>query len=357
MPDFRRGREALEESARQAEESKGSFRPFAPNLTWNEADEEHFVVFLNDIDDVVKILEHRFISIGTYEKADGTKGTRYGFYLARTDPAIGEDTDPLIELGRDPQERYLATAVELEPVYGEKKGRGGQRPVGFEVATDTYNKRIDPDDDDSETEEVEYPLIGLIDQAYQNFFTFISSHAESDGPIQDCAFRVKRIGKGTDTTYSFTPFFDAPIEFGPLFNNLDGLSYLSDDDEKFGELIAEVEEALESGDDDADLNAALTVGNALLNRRLDELADKERYDEEVADLTPEDVKSKFGDKDKKKKESKGSGSKAKRGGSRSKAKSEDDGDKRGGSASEAKFAEVKRRAAERRAKREAADKD
>lgn len=354
MPDFRRGREALEESARQAEENKGSFKPFAPNIAWSEPDEERYLTFLTSIDDATKLLMHRFIPLETYKGRDDKERTRYGFYISRKDPAIGEDHDILEDdLDRPPQERYLAVAVELEPTYGEGK-RGQKRPVGFEVKTDTYERRIDPDDEDSDTEEITYPRVGLIDQAFANFFTFLSSHADSDGPIEDCAFRVKRIGKGTDTTYQFTPFFDQPVDLAPLFDTLDGISYLSDDEEKFAELISGVEETLESDDEEAETKAGLIVGNALLDRRLDELSDKERYEAEVADLTPDDVASKFGGK-KNKGKGKSSGSKS-RGSSRSKKSDDDSGkdeEKSGGGTDRKKFDQVKARAAERRRAREA----
>lgn len=368
MPTFTRGRAAMAVSKARAENS-GNFKPFAPTLSWSKNDETiRYVAFLNDIDDLPRILEHRFIKIGTYDRADGTTADKYGFYLDRKDPSIDEDSDPLTDLGRTSQERYLAAAVELDVTYGEAKGRNKARPIGFEVKTATFNRRIDPEDKESETEEVIYPVVGIIDQAYGNFVTFLQNHADEDGPIQDVAFGVKRLD-GKTTTYDFEAFFDQPVDYSNLFAYLDGITYLSDDDEDFADLLGLVEKAGEEAADGLDeIAQAVVIGNALVDKRLEELADKEVYLADVEGLTPEDVKSPYdkgsGDKGKgsKKSGTKRTAARTKRGAKPAEDEPETNAEteekpaeeKSAGGASKAKFAEVQKRAKEQAAKRKAA---
>jgi hypothetical protein len=159
-------------------------------------------------------------------------------------------------------------AVELEPVTKEVRGR--PRPIGFEVKTETFTRK----NEDDEEEEVTTPVIGVVSQAASNFFGYLSSFDENQAPVQETAFSVEREGGGTDTSYNFVHYMDQPVDLSGIIDNIDGILYIED----------ELDELVEGIDGQEELDQAITIADAVLNARLDELADGEKYEEETRKL-------------------------------------------------------------------------
>lgn len=347
MPDFRRGVDAIKAAA---ESSKGNFSPFTPTITWGEDKEEKYVLFLTPVDEAPVVLLHRFVEIGEGKRSDDSTYTKYGFYISRKDPGIGEDYDLLEDRnGFTPSERCLGVAVELEPVMKTVSGR--QKPKSFKVLTTEYERRIDPDDEESEKETVTAPVVGIVDQASGNFFGYLVSYNEDEGPVIETPFKVKRRGKDTKTEYDFLPYDEIEVDLSDLVQNVEGISYLSEASE-------ELVEALDGAADDAECGAI--IADFILSLRLDELSDKEKYDEEVTPL--EDLEPKYGGK-KDKKKNKRPERKSQRPSRRAKKEEpeeagDDDADD-GSAGDDAKvkqerFQEMRKKAAERRKKQAAA---
>lgn len=265
------------EGVREAAERKGGsgdFKPFAPEIQWRNDGDEKYVIILTPMADVLGFRTHEWVEVGTGEKANGETYKKYEWFFDRRDPAIGEDYDDLSQrLDNDSKVKQFGVAVELEPVL--EAGRGGrQKVVGFEVKTSTYNKK----GEDDEVLEITQPVVGVVMQAAQNFWGSLATHDEAQSAIEETPFQIIRRGKGTDTTYDFIHFMDVPVDYTNLIEYIDGVTYLSQDPE-FPGVLAEAAAA----DDDA--SAAELLGAALLDVRLNELADKERYDRLVKPIT------------------------------------------------------------------------
>ncbi len=271
MPDFRRGAEAITASAER--KGGGGFRRFVPQIKWGADKEEKFLLFLNPIEQIPVVQYHDWIPVGKGEKADGEEYTRFESFISRKDPAIGEDYDDLQDrLDVWPKERQIAVAVELEPIV-EQEGKR-KRVTGFEVKTDTFTRT---DDDGNETE-VTVPALGLVIQASANFFGWLVSYDSSSGPMEETPMQVIRRGKGSDTAYDFIALEGRNVDLSGLLDNLDGINYIED-----------ILEAIP--EDDNENVYAVNVGNALLDKRLEELADGERYEELVSPI--EHVEQKY----------------------------------------------------------------
>jgi hypothetical protein len=271
------------EAIKAAAESKGgggnSFRPFTPEVKWKNGDEK-FIIFLNKLEDIPLLSIHEWIKVGTRKFGDKEFDDFY-FGIARTDPVIGEDVDPLAQKGSVPTKRNLAVAVELEPIM-KKNAAGRERPAGFRVATSSYTRKTDDG-----TEEVTVPVVGIVTQSAGNFFNLLREYDEGVDPIENLPFQIKRSGGDKDTKYIFTPYADQPVDFGPLVENIEGLSYLTHDEERWNELQEFLSEADER-------EAALAIGTALLERRINELADDELF-AQTEHLT--EIKPKYGNND------------------------------------------------------------
>lgn len=281
MPKFepRRGLAAIEEAAAAKGSGSGSFRPFVPEISWREDNEKKYILVLTPIEEVATLSLHEWVPVGKAEKANGESYTKYESFLSRKDVIIGEDYDDLEDrLDRKPKDRCYGVAVELEPIFETVRGR--QRPKGFTVKTDSYTRKTE----DGEQEVVQ-PLIGLLVQSAQLMWSPLGSADQSQGPLSLLPIEVTRRGKDRNTRYDFIPFPDAPVDLSPIIDNLDGISYLKD-------RLPDVLAAAEAADDD--LGAAQAVADALYNARLEELADKERYDEFVAPI--DEIPDRFGSK-------------------------------------------------------------
>lgn len=282
MPTYnaRRGLGAVEQAANRKGGSK--LRGFAPEIRWREDGEKKYILVLSSFEDddpnaVVVADLHEFIPVGTGEKANGETYTRYESFLSRKDPIAGsEDYDDLEDrLGNKPRTRCIGVAVELEPEFEVIKGR--KKPVGFTVKTDTFTRNTD-----NGQEEVEQPLIGLIIQSAFLVWSPLGSLDESQGPLSELPVEVTRRGKDVNSRYDFVHHPNMNIDLSKLFDNLDGVTYISDE-------ISEVkDELVEKGD----LEAAQLVAQILMDKRLNELSDKERYEELVTPI--EHIEQRFG---------------------------------------------------------------
>lgn len=283
--NFRKGVEAIKQAQ---ENTGGGFAPWAPSIRWSEDKEEKYVLFLTPIEDVPLVDYYQFIPLGKADKADGS-GTyeKYGFYISPKDQAIGEDFDPLEELGFKSAQRNIAVAVELEPKMVKKGNR--QRPEGFTVKTTTFERK----GDDDQKEEVTAPVIGLVIQAPSNFFGYLGSHEESEGAVTETAFKVKRRGTDKNTEYDFTPYFDQEVDLSGLIDNLDGISYLYE----------ELDEIIEAIEDKDEVEQAQIIADYLHTARLEELADMEQLQEDLENADPDSLKPKYGNAKKKDKTS------------------------------------------------------
>lgn len=270
MPEYRRGAAAIKEAA--ASGGGKGFRNFAPEIFWKEDGEKKHVLVLTPIDEIWAFDLHDFIPV-EHEKTDGTTYTTNESFLSRKDPYIGEDYDKIEDdLGRSPKRRCLGVAVELEPVMEVVKGR--KRPTGFSVKTNTFTKNTD----DGE-QEITYPVIGFITQSSALMWSPLASLDESQGPLSELPLEVvRRIpgGKKSNTRYEFVPFMDIPVDLSAVIDNVDGISYLGDSLE---DLVSELESV-----GDNDLEGAQVVARALVDRRVAELADGERYEELVGPI-------------------------------------------------------------------------
>lgn len=269
MAEFRRGAAAI---AAASSNSGGNFAPFVPEVFWKEADEKKFILVLTPIDEVGAFDLHDFIPIRG-EKANGEEYTRYESFLSRKDPYIDEKYDKIEDdLDRKSKVRCIGVAVELEPVMKDVKGR--KRPVEFAVKTATFNRKTD----DGE-EEVTYPLIGLISQSSKLMWSPLFGLDESQGPLSELPLEVTRRipgGKKSETSYEFAPFLDIPVDLSAVVEYVDGLSYIS---EELGDLLPSLEAA------ENDLDASQVIAKALFDKRVEELADADRYEELLGDIT------------------------------------------------------------------------
>jgi hypothetical protein len=276
MPaNFRRGMKAMAEAQEsQARSGSNPYPAFCPEIKWVDDREEKFIAFLNRPEDIPTVALHTFVPVGTATSKAGKEYTKYESFIDRTDPGVGEDKDDLTErLGHRSQQRSVAVAVELEPTYVKVNGRN--RPNGFQVKTETYTRKTE----DGGTEEVEAPLVGLVIQSPRNFFGWVGSFHESTAPIEETPLQVIRRGKDAGTAYDFTPFLDQKIDYTNLFNNVDGIAYLR----------GELDEIDLHGEP---LDVALALGSKMLEKRLDELADGERYERLVSPI--EEIEDRWG---------------------------------------------------------------
>lgn len=282
MSEIRRGSAAIEEAAERS--GSGEFKPFLPSIYWKDSEDERYVLFLNDVEDLPTFDMIQFIPIPDSKFFAETVSKTDQYHGKRSD-AFEDDWDAT------PRKTTVAIAVELEPIVevvktGDKTRR---KPRSFEVKTIEFERRILDDDGEvtDETEEVTAPCVGYIAQSPNNFFKPLSYFDANESPITTTALKITRIGKDTSTSYQFTGFDEVPIDLSGLVEYIDGISYLNDEMDDLVEEIA-----------DLDLSeAALVIGSKLLDKREEELLDDERYQELLAGVT--ESMDTFGSKKKK----------------------------------------------------------
>jgi hypothetical protein len=195
--------------------------------------------------------------------------------LARTDPVLGESSDPIHdEFQGRVQDCNMVVAVELEAETETRRGR--ERPVRFHVKTTEFDRRVRDDDGEltDETETVVAPSWGFMTQAATNFGAPLVAYDESEAPINETPVRIERVGADTNTTYAVHGYPDLAdaVDLSDLLANLEGISYLTKEE------LSTVSVPDSEEDFEALLVAAQEVGGLLLNKRLNELADQDRYD-------------------------------------------------------------------------------
>jgi hypothetical protein len=294
MPNFnfRKGAEAIQETLAKAASGGGDFKLFTPKFFWNGDGAEKYLLFLNPLSDIPEVSMISFIK-QTGKKRDGSTFPYFEEVIARTEPGLENprDKDPMVEDWKaSPKQINVAAAVELQPIYTE--GRGGRKKVtGFEVVTREFNRKVRDADGKAtdEVETVEAPSIGFVQQSPHNFFNVVSSFDAKTGPINEIPCRIDQVGSGSKTTYTMTGFDpdDHDLDLSALIECIDGISYLTHDEQ---EELYDVVDGLD------DLEAAEAIGAVLLNKRLAELADDDRY-QELYDGITEDFRQ-FGNNDK-----------------------------------------------------------
>lgn len=287
MANFRRGAEAVAKSTEKS--SSGSYRTYTPTIYWPGDNDHRYLLFLNPMDEIVTADMVRYIP-QEFKGRDGEIHETFEEVIARTDNSIGESVDPMVrDWDGAAKPNGIAVAVELEPIMENVNGR--DRIRGFEVKTDTFERRIRDEDNDltDDTEEVIKPLVGIITQSTYNFFNVVTSFDANDAPIEQCPVKITRIGGDSSTTYSVQGYQDIDVDLTNLIDYVDGISYLNDE---MDELLALIDET------DTNEAAALVIGETVLNKRLDELVDEERYDK-LYDSINKSL-DRFGNKGKKK---------------------------------------------------------
>lgn len=270
MPDFRKGLKAMSEATEQPK--GGRFPAFCPEIKWTDDGETKFVAFLNRAEDICGVDLHTYVPVGTATSKAGKEYTKYEMFIDRR--MLGESTDELTDrLNHRAQDRGLAVAVELEPTYSTVNGR--KRPTGFAVKTETFTRRTE----NGGSEEVTAPVIGLTVQSPRNFYGWLNSF-ESTAPVEGTAFQIIRRGKDQHTQYDYTPFLDQNIDYSNLFDYASNVRFIA----------TELEDLSLDGNDP--LNDALAIGKVFLDKRVDELSDKERYDRLVGPISV--IEDKFG---------------------------------------------------------------
>jgi hypothetical protein len=287
---MRKGAEAIEAAVEA--NSNRSYKPWLPSIYWGDDGDEHYVLILNTIEEVPQVDFHPFVDLG-----DGMPH----MIICRTDPIIGERTDPIeSEWQYKPRLTNLAIAVELEPV-SEVDAKGRAIPVGFEVKTREFSRKIlnDVGEPTDETEEVEAPVIGLIAQSPFNFFNQLRDYDASTASIHTTPLKIKRLGK-KDVSYTFVGFNTITPDVSNLLDLIENVSYVQGDDK----------EALLDLVDDAptEEDACTAIGDFILNLKIDELGDEENYQELYQAITkPSAFPAKGKGKGKDKSESKSRG--------------------------------------------------
>jgi hypothetical protein len=285
MPDFRRGAEAIS-AAQKKSTGGGDFKPFTPEFFWKDKDEKYLLI-LNPIQYIPTAEVISFIPVEG-KKADGEKFTRFERVIARTDAVIGEDSDPMVdEWDGKPRDTSIAVAVELEATYEEVKGR--KRPNGFVVKTREFERRIRDEDGEltDEYEDVIAPEVAIIHASPHNFFNVVTSYDETEAPIEETPVKITRVGSDTNTVYRIDGYPDQEVDLTPLIDNIENVYYLNSE-------LEDLIEAIDNAESDAE--AASLIGAAMLDKRLDELVDEDRYNELYEGITS--TLDKFGGKKK-----------------------------------------------------------
>lgn len=277
MSEIRRGSAAIQDAAKSSD--GGEFRPFLPSIYWKDDQEERYVLFLNEVEDMPLFDMIQYIP------------TDSGFFqetVSKTDPFFGERGDAFVDdWDATVRKTNVAIAVELEPVVEIVNKR--RKPRGFEVKTIEYERRIFNDDGEAtgEAEEVTAPAIGYVAQSPNNFFNQISNYDANEAPVTATALKITRIGKDKTTVYQLVGYDELPIDLTNLVGYIDGVSYLGDE---LTPLLDEIEDLSAE-------EAALAIGKKLLDLREEELIDDDRYQELLGGVT--ESMDKFGNKKKK----------------------------------------------------------
>lgn len=290
--EIARGRAGIQ-AAQEAAKQGGTFKPYLPSIYFKDDKEEHYLLFLNEIDEMPT-----FDMVAFLEDENG----HYQEVVAKTDQFFGDRTDAFVEnWDATIVKRTLGIAVELEPVIEVVKGR--KRPTGFEVKTTEYKKKVVDDDGNVTDEEIEVtaPVIGYVVQSPNNFYNHVENYDANEAPINETPVKITRLGKDKHTSYALQGYDDQPIDLTNLLEYIEGVSYLKDDADALIDKIA----------DASDQEASGIIGQVLLDKKIEELLDEDRYDELLTTIADRgESLDKFGNKKKKKAKSPEKGDRA-----------------------------------------------
>lgn len=189
---MRKGIAAVEEAG-----AKGGFSGRLSYFSL-KADETTVVRFITDLDKDV-------ITLDFWEFIVDNKGNPQNFAVAADVYEDKNATDYVIEYGGQmkqfgsndlteptPKTRSVGLAVECEEYQVEVNGKTklAYRPALIDIETKSGVKKG-------------YKFL-IVKQAYKNFWGPLKSHwEENNGTICDRYFKIKRVGGGNDTTYTF----------------------------------------------------------------------------------------------------------------------------------------------------------
>jgi len=179
---YQRGTDLIKEAA-----ERKSSRRFTPNIYWKPGD-VRTIAFLTEAGEIPKVLLHQMVRVPD-DRYDS--GFRYENIICKKDPSMVEEFGGQCELCDDvkhtPAERFIALAVELDPV------KEGKRVTSLKVKTNLAKNK--------DGVETAYPQWGLVIQASKNFFSYFAAFSESSGDIREVAWEIHREGGSTDTKY------------------------------------------------------------------------------------------------------------------------------------------------------------
>lgn len=226
---FQKGTALIKEAA----ERKSTSRRFTPNIFWRAGDVKT-IAFLTPADEIPKVLLHQMVPIPD-DRFDS--GVRYENIVCKKDPSMVEEFGGACELcdtlKHQPAERFVALAVELDPV------KDGKKVTALRVKTNRGKNKDGVEQD--------YPQWGIVIQAAKNFFSYFGAYGDNGGDIREVAWEIQREGASTDTKYH--PFI---VMNGPNAVPLPDLSKIVDD-------IPTLDDLLENMASDAKYAEAETV--------------------------------------------------------------------------------------------------
>jgi len=180
---FQRGTELI----KQAAESKGGGRRFTPNIFWKPGDVKT-IAFATEAEQIPKVLVHQVVRIPD-DRFDS--GFRIENIICKKDPSMIEEFGGSCELcdevKHDATERFVALAVELEPI------KDGKKVTGLKVKTNRAKNK--------DGVETDYPQWGLVMQASSNFFSYFAAYSDAGNDIREVGWEIQREGGSRDTKY------------------------------------------------------------------------------------------------------------------------------------------------------------
>jgi hypothetical protein len=223
MANFRKGTEEIKRTA-----NNSGVRKFTPNIFWLAGD-VHTVLFVTPAGDIPKVRLHQAVRIPSDKSERGYKTDNF---LCRKDPSMvdisGGDCVLCDHIGHDAAERFVALAIELEPI------KSGKEVTGFTVKKNRVKRE--------DGTEADYPQWGMVIQGAKNFFSSLAAYDEAKGDITKVPFEIQREGEGVSTKYHFFPEKGTPLpeeEIQELLDSIPDLESLLEDmgsDEKYSTL-------------------------------------------------------------------------------------------------------------------------
>lgn len=192
------GLAGLRQGVEYLKPSSGGGGRFTPYISWKENDVKT-IAFVTPVEKIAKVKIHNFIKV----PSDNERGFNWETFMCRKDPAWMNESNGECYicdvLGKKPQERHVAVAVELEVQMKPNQ------PVVLSAKVKTRNfKREDGT-------EIDYPVWGLVIQGFKNFYNYFTAFGQKYGSINHTIFDITRIGGDESTAYPITPLSGADV--------------------------------------------------------------------------------------------------------------------------------------------------